>query len=184
MRRSIAIMMTLTLSLLAPSMTRAQTAPIGFGLAGGLSTPVGSFSDDADPGWRALGTLAISVPLVPIGLRIDGAYDHFNVDQTLVGGLTRSGSQRVASFTVNPTYRFGVPGVPLTPYLIGGIGAYNVSCGGDISCNSSTRFGWNGGVGIKLRAVVITAFAEARYHHVSLDGGSLAYLPVTVGLLF
>ena len=184
-RRSIATALLLVLPLLAPSTARAQSSPIGFGFGGGVATPIGSFGDDADAGWRALGTLAISVPLVPVGLRVDAAYDHFNVNQTLVGGVGVSGSQRVASLSVNPTFRLPTPPLlPLSSYLIGGIGAYNVSCGGDLSCDSSTRFGWNAGLGLKLRAVVITAFAEARFHYVNLDGGSMKYLPVTVGLLF
>jgi len=185
MRRSITTAAVLTmLSLLAPTAMRAQL-PISVGLGGGMALPLSSFNDDVIPGWRALGTLSIGVPLIPLGLRVDAAYDRFGIDRAIPGSTTSpSGAQRIVSLTVNPTYRLPVPLPLISPYLIGGGGSYNVGCSGDISCQSSTYFGWNGGVGLKFGALGVHAFAEARYHHVNISGGSVQYVPVTVGLLF
>ena len=184
MRRSTVAVATLALlSLLAPA-ARAQS-PVSLGLAGGVALPLSSFSDDVIPGWRALGTLSIGVPMIPIGLRVDAAYDRFAVERSLLGStLNASGAQRIASVTVNPTYRLPVSAPLVSPYLIGGAGSYNVGCSGDFKCGSSTYFGWNGGAGLKFGALGVHAFAEARYHHVNVSGGSVTYVPVTVGLLF
>ena len=72
----------------------------------------------------------------------------------------------------------------LTPYAIAGLGPYHVSCSGPASCRSSTRVGYNAGLGIRFGALLIHGFAEARYHYVSTPGGSVQYVPVTIGLLF
>ena len=39
---------------------------------------------------------------------------------------------------------------PLSPYLITGAGAYRFECVGALDCGSTTRFGWNAGLGTKL----------------------------------
>jgi hypothetical protein len=184
MRRStMAAAALMLISLLVPAVSRAQS-PISLGLAGGVALPLSSFSDDAVPGWRALGTLAVGVPMIPVGLRVDAAFDRFGVDRPLVGSASSpSGSERIASLTANVTYRL-VPLPIVSPYLIGGGGSYHVSCGGDITCGSSTYFGWNGGVGLRFGALGLHAFAEARYHHVNISGGSVQYVPVTFGLMF
>lgn len=184
MRRSTMIAAVLTLLFLpAPATVQAQS-PISLGLGGGVALPLSSFSDDVIPGWRALGTLAVGVPLIPIGLRVDAAFDRFGVDRALVGSTNSpSGSRRIASLTANATYRL-LPLPIVSPYLIGGGGSYHVSCGGDITCESTTYFGWNGGVGLRFGALGLHAFAEARYHHVNVSGGSVQYVPVTFGLMF
>lgn len=187
MRRSTvaaAVLAMLTMLTLHAPAARAQS-PISLGLAGGVALPMSSFNDDVIPGWRALGTLSIGVPMIPLGLRVDAAYDRFAVERSLLGStVNASGAQRIASVTVNPTYRLPVSAPPVSPYLIGGAGSYNVGCGGDFKCGSSTYFGWNGGVGLKFGALGVHAFAEARYHHVNISGGSVQYVPVTFGLLF
>jgi len=185
MRRSTVIAAALTVvSLLAPAALRAQS-PISLGLGGGVALPLSDFNDDVIPGWRALGTLSIGVPMIPLGLRVDAAYDHFGLETARPGSTSSpSGSRRIASLTVNPTYRLPVALPLISPYLIGGVGSYNVGCSGDISCQSSTYFGWNGGVGLKFGALALHAFAEARFHHVNVSGGGVQYVPVTIGLLF
>jgi hypothetical protein len=184
MRRSTVAAAVLTmLSLLAPA-ARAQS-PISLGLAGGVALPLSSFNDDVIPGWRALGTLSLGVPMIPLGLRLDGAYDQFALESAPPGSTSRStGHRRIASFTVNPTYRLPFSAPLVSPYLIGGGGSYNVGCGGEISCESSTYFGWNAGFGLRFGTLGIHAFAEARYHHVNVSGSGVQYVPVTFGLIF
>jgi hypothetical protein len=185
MQRSTMTVAVLTMmTLLTPSVSLRAQSPLSVGVAGGVSMPISSFSDDVVPGWRALGTLAVGVPLLPLGLRLDAAYDRFSIDRALVGTTpSPSGARRIASFTVNGTYRL-VPLPVISPYLIAGAGSYNVGCSGGISCESGTSFGWNGGAGLKFGALGIHAFAEARYHHVNGNKTSVQFVPVTVGLMF
>jgi hypothetical protein len=180
----------LTATLLVALCTLAPAAPLhaqrllSVGLGGGIALPLSTFSDEVVPGFRALGTLAVGAPLYPLGLRIDGAYDRFDVEAAPAGSVDFDGAQRVVSATINPTYRLPSAGAPISPYLIAGAGAYNVGCTGDYTCESSTHFGWNAGAGFTFRAFGFRAFAEARYHRVEASGGGVQYVPVTAGLLF
>ena len=51
---------------------RAQRL-VSFGVAGGVSIPQGDLRDAANTGWHALGTVVVSTPMQPLGLRLDGA---------------------------------------------------------------------------------------------------------------
>jgi hypothetical protein len=150
--------------------------PISVGVAGGVSFPQGNFGDVVDVGWHALGTLALSTLMQPLGLRLDGAFNEF--------GLTDEGTQRALSVTLNPTYRLPMTSSPFSPYVIAGAGAYHLDCSGDASCDGTTRFGWNAGAGTKVTALGLRAFVEARYHHVAFEGPDVHYVPLTVGLMF
>jgi hypothetical protein len=185
MRRS-----TLTAAILATTLAVAPAGALraqgllSAGLGGGVALPLSTFSDEVVPGFRVLGTVALGVPLLPLGLRLDAAYDRFDVERALEGAPVSAGAPQVFYVTLNPTYRLPSAGAPITPYLIGGAGSYNVGCAGGLSCESATNFGWNGGAGFRFRLWGLGAFAEARYHRVSASGGSLQYVPVIAGLLF
>ena len=185
MRRStLTAAMLATMCAVAPADTLHAQGLVSAGLGGGVALPLSTFSDEVVPGFRALGTLAVGAPLYPLGLRIDGAYDRFDVEAAPAGAVDFDGAQRVVSATINPTYRLPSAGAPISPYLIAGVGADNVGCTGDYTCESSTHFGWNAGAGFTFRAFGFRAFAEARYHRVEASGGSVQYVPVSAGLLF
>ena len=110
-------------------------------------------------------------------MRLEGGYHRFDLAN---GG---NGNTRVVDGIANGVLRF--PGQVVRPYLIAGVGAYNV--GGevaDVSLDSETNVGLNGGAGIDIPLSGIGAFVEARYHTVFRDGENLNMLPVTVGIRF
>jgi hypothetical protein len=181
-RSTLAAAALMALAAFAPLATLGAQGIVSLGLGGGMSIPQGGYGDIADAGWNALATLAVNVPLLPIGVRVDGMYNHFNV--TTGTGASLSGSEHVSSFTVNPVLRFQVPFSPVTPYAIAGGGSYSVGCSGGIGCASQTHFGWNAGGGVRLGLLGVNAFAEARFHRVSVGGATVQYVPITVGLLF
>jgi hypothetical protein len=170
------------LSLAAAAPARAQAH---FGISAGVTAPTGDFGDAADAGYNVNGLVDISMPLSPIGFRGEVGWNQFDV---------KGGS--------NDTWRFlnGAANVVLTPssfmpakpYLIAGIGAYNVKLAGDNidtllgGSASETRFGFNAGVGFKASVGGLGALLEARY--VSVSGkngdGSLNYIPVSFGITF
>jgi opacity protein-like surface antigen len=171
------------LSALAPVPTlRAQTGMLSLGVGGGVSLPQGEFSDAFETGWHGMATLALGVPLMPIGLRLDGAYHRFGT-KALTGALQGT-SERVISGTLNATLRLPIVGSPVTPYIIAGGGTYNIGCTGNSLCETANEFGWNAGAGLRLSALGLNAFAEARYHRVAVTGGAVQYVPITVGLFF
>lgn len=174
----------LALAMLVPASRVSGQGLIAAGFGGGLSMPTGALGDVANTGWRALGTVAVGVPLVPVGLRLDASYDRFGYQKALIGASgSETGSQSVFAGTVNGTLRLS-PLPLITPYAIAGFGPYHRSCSGPASCTSATHVGYNAGVGVRFGALLIHGFAEVRYHYVSMPGGSVQYVPVTVGLLF
>ena len=102
---------------------------------------------------------------------------------------------RIIDGTANVVYTFGAA-LPTKFYLIGGAGVYNERFkdpGSDVSA-SGTKFGLNGGVGLKFQLTGFSTFIEARYHNVfhgtAVGGGnnsgakSLQFVPISVGITF
>ena len=164
----------LTLSAVAG---HAQQRPISVGLAGGVSLPQGDLADVVGTGWHALGTIALSTLMQPLGLRLDIAYSRFDFDAA-------DGNESVGSATLNGTYRLPMTNSPLSPYLISGLGAYRSECSLDIGCDATTEFGWNVGLGAKLFVLGFRSFLEARYHSTEHHDTDVRYFPLTIGILF
>jgi opacity protein-like surface antigen len=154
----------------------AQQRPISIGLGGGVSLPQGDLADGVDTGWHAIGTLALSTLMQPLGLRLDVAYNRFAFSDV-------DGHQAVGSATLNGTYRLPMTNSPMSPYLISGLGAYRTDCSLAVACDASTKFGWNVGLGTKL-FVGFRSFVEARYHRTKRGDSSVNYFPLTLGLMF
>ena len=161
----------------------AAQRPLTLGVAGGVAMPQGDFGDAVDGGWRGLATLALSSPMQPLGLRLDAAHDRFDFGGGAATAL-RGGRRTVTSGTLNVTYRLPMTRSALSPYLIGGLGAHRLACGGGAACDAATRFGWSAGVGTKLTGLHLRTFLEARLQTVSQGGRDVRYFPVTFGLLF
>jgi hypothetical protein len=78
-----------------------------------------------------------------------------------------------------------LPNVGVAPYLIGGAGLYMQTV--DITgapTVSDSHLGWNAGAGINLPLSVFKAFVEARYNSYSVNGGSVKFVPLTLGIMF
>ena len=151
--------------------------PVSLGISGGASIPTGSLGDGLESGFNVGGLLQVSPPASPLGLRLEGGYHRFDYAN---GG---NGNTRVIDGIANGVVR--LPGQVVRPYLIAGVGAYNV--GGEVAgvdLDSETNMGLNGGVGIDLPLSGLAAFVEARYHTIFRDGENLNMVPVTVGIRF
>jgi Ca2+-binding RTX toxin-like protein len=160
------------------SAARAQS-PIRLGLAGGISTPMGSTADALERGYNGTVTLAIKPPLSPLGLRLDGMYNQLKGADGALAGVP---NLNVAAATANLTYTL-LPLAVARLYLIGGAGYYRTGfAGGD---DARTDVGYNGGAGLQLGVGRTQLFVEGRYHRVrTSDNGDLSFVPVTVGLMF
>ena len=188
------------------SMARAQMGmlPVSFGVVGGATVPTGDLSkgdNGASTGWHAGGAVQFSVPLIPVGLRADVMYHHLgvkNATQTFEGG---TGTLKASMITGTVSGMFMVPMAPgglVKPYVIAGVGAYNLrqsfdctsGCAGLSFNDNATKFGLNGGAGVQFGLAGLSTFVEARYHHVftgkDSDGSSYstAIIPITVGIMF
>lgn len=180
MRCSLVVAMSIGIFCTVPSL-QAQR-PVSLGLAGGASIPSGDLRESVDVGWHALGAIAVSTLMQPLGLRIDVAYNRFAFKDD-VPALSDE-HQSTGSATLNFTYRLPMTSSPLSPYLISGAGAYRSDCSLDTGCDATTRYGWNVGFGAKLFFLGFRSFLEARYHRTEIGDTDLHYFPVTFGLLF
>lgn len=181
MRRSITALGAF-LALCSPRVLSAQRL-ITLGLGGGVSVPQGDLSSGANTGWNALGSLILSTPMQPLGLRADVAYNQFPFSAATKTAIGGTGNQSVGSLTANMMYRLPTPGTPISPHLIAGLGAYRTDCSAG-ACQPATHFGWNAGLGMKLYVLGFRSFVEARYDRTNANGSTLNYFPVTLGLLF
>lgn len=195
MRRIATGAAVLGFAVIASSGASAQMAtksPIQFGVMGGVTLPVSDFKNVIKTGWNAGALVNFGFADSPVSLRVDGSFNQFNFKNF-------SGPHyRVIDGTADVVFNFGSTS-PAKLYLIGGAGVYNLkitSPGQDLSefnTNSVTKFGLNGGVGLKFALASLTPFIEARYHYVFLKGSDfennggnpkLQMIPISVGLTF
>jgi hypothetical protein len=175
--------MAAALAVFAAPMAIAQ-AQIGYGLAAGVSAPLGDFGDAADAGYHLTGLLRLGVPLAPVGLRVEGSFSEFKYTNS-----SRDAKARLVYGTANVV--LSSPGI-VAPYVIGGAGIYHASAVCGTCTTTSTKVGYNGGAGLKLGLSGFSAFVEARYHYIPgasdpTNGGvksSTQFIPVSVGVTF
>ena len=180
MKRSLFLAIATIALVAVPRVSHAQLGlvkPFQLGIAGGAAQPMSDLSNAASLGYNGTVAAAINLPFIPVGLRVDGAYNAFG-QKSGVPAKTHT-----ISATGNVVWH--LPSVGLSPYLIGGAGVYQVSVtptGGTAA--TETDLGFNAGAGINLPLSVFKAFVEARYNRVSLSTGSMAFVPVTLGIMF
>ena len=180
----------LSLTIASTAHAQAQTMPL-LGISAGASIPQSSFGDGVNTGYNVNGMINIGVPLSPLGFRGEVGWNRFDLS-----GNNASGNVRMINGSANVIL---IPSSVMTakPYLIAGVGAYNVKTtvdntggllggGAFTSSSSDTRLGFNGGVGFAFGLGAVGTFVEARY--VTVNGkngsGSLSFVPVSFGITF
>lgn len=172
MRRSFAVAALLVGSLIAAPEARAQ---LSFSVAAGAALPMGDNGDGLKMGYNATVGLGFKPMLMPVGLRVEGMFNSFEMD-----GVT-DGSVRTMALVANAV----VSGPAMPVYLIGGLGMYNSKAKvGSASGEGESDLGINIGGGFNLPLTGFSTFLEARYHHIMSDPGSFGILPITFGIKF
>jgi opacity protein-like surface antigen len=183
------------------SVVRAQgVGTIHFGLSGGADFPIEDQSSVYKTGWNGTFLMPINFGASPISIRLDGSYHELQTkDLTAFVGTGRT---RIISGTADVV--IGPRGLPVEPYFLGGVGAYDLRFHGEdvstgnVFSDSSTRFGWNAGGGLAFPLGPSSAsrfFVEARYTSISVNadrftnsvhtGGSrFTIIPVNLGFIF
>lgn len=159
----------------------ALHAQASFSVAAGAAVPTGDFGDAADVGYNITAGVGFKPMLAPVGLRIEGM---LNANEFKNGG--GAGSRMLAGIVNATLSGAGMP-IPMA-YLIGGLGMYNMSVTDWPAAlpepESTTKLGFNIGAGINFPLTGISTFLEARYHHITTDGGSTQLIPITFGIKF
>ena len=153
--------------------------PFQIGALGGVAFPTGDLGKATNTGYSIGIAVGVKPLMMPIGIRGEAVWNQFGFSSGANGNIN------IPSFTGNLTY--GIPmGVGFSPYIIGGIGLYRPNA--DLNGNSSAasnEFGWNLGGGVKLPlSTSFETFVEARYNSVNMNGGTLSFIPLTVGFMF
>jgi opacity protein-like surface antigen len=163
----------------AASAAQAQSYnPFQIGASGGVALPNGDLGSGTNTGYNIALVVGYKPQFSPLGIRGEAAYNQFGFD----GG---GGNINIPAFTGNVEYAIPI-GSSFTPYAIGGAGLYrpSVDLGGGNS-GAENHFGWNVGGGIRLPFTSsFETFIEARYNSVSVNGGTLSFVPITFGVLF
>lgn len=179
MKRSLYLAIATIALVAAPASAQlGLVKPFQLGIAGGASQPMSDLKEGADLGYNGTVAMAINLPLIPVGLRVDGAYNGFAAKAA--GGA----KLHVISATGNLVYK--LPSIGVSPYVIGGAGYYMSTTTVPSSASiKDNNFGWNAGAGINLPLSVFKAFVEARYNSVKTDSGAkMEFVPVTFGIMF
>lgn len=154
---------------------------IDFSLGGGVSVPTGDFDDAVKLGWHAMGAVRVSPENWPVQLQLDGNLGRFNDESSLD---VRS---QVIYGTGNVLYEFRDPAETFEPYLIGGVGVYNLNPSGDdvpAGVRSETNLGINVGAGFDFMVGSTELFMEGRFHDIFTGDPGTQFLPITLGLRF
>lgn len=149
-----------------------RTEGFRFGLGLGATLPMGDYGKGDKMGINILGLFETPLAQSPLYLRVDGIYS-----STAHDGV--SGNTSILGGTASVLYHFSAPQAQARPYVLGGLGIYNVDAGG-----SQTKIGYALGGGVTFSLASLGAFAEARYVSVKTSNTTTTFVPLTVGLMF
>jgi opacity protein-like surface antigen len=181
--------------MLASTAEAQSLNPISFGVAGGMSFPTGDDRDFVKNGYHGEVMLGIHLPTAPIWFRVDGFYHKFDGKDSFADA-----SAQIIGGTGNIVWDVPSAG-PVKMYVTGGAGVYNIKQEVEVPIlvadkrlrlgvatetveAKDTKFGVNGGVGVRFTLAGINPFVEARYHSVFTDSENTNVIPVTVGIMF
>ena len=181
MKRNVTAVAGLVLGLMTASTVEAQMArPVTFGLGAGITVPSGDAGDLLESGYHFQGMLGFRAPMFPVGLRLDVMY------HTMEFTEASDVSLNALAGTLNAQFEMG--GMMASPYLTAGLGVYNLKAdfeGVDDDFDvDETKFGLNGGAGVKFNLSGFNTFLEARYHHIMTEDDATALIPITFGIMF
>jgi hypothetical protein len=169
---------------LALSAQAAQAqAGLSLGLGAGAVIPTGDMADLHSTGWTGQASLRLKPAVSPLGFQVDASYSRLGFDTDLVDGHTSA-----LAGTANAVFSF--PGVAARPYLIGGVGVYNMRATVEGESGSDTKFGANAGAGFDLKLGSASVYAEGRFHAIfkgginteTLEEATAYMVPLTVGV--
>jgi hypothetical protein len=147
------------------------------GVAGGLSVPTSRYGRPLDVGFDFQASADLRPVPGPLEFRGDVLWSRFAVSNP------GSGSSNVVGGTFDAVLSAPTPG--LAPYVLGGVGVYDVEVGNDDTHRSRFGTGLNVGAGVRFGlGPFLHAFIESRYHvvYASPFGGNTTFIPIVVGL--
>ena len=169
-----------TASVASVAMVAAQGAH--FGVGGGLTSPMSDYKDRDKTGWHGLVRLDVSIPLSPVGVRVDGMYGQTSHQAT----FSSDGNTKLIGGLASVVWKIPVPAPMVKPYVLAGGGFYNVKITAPSLAvdTSESKFAYAFGAGVNVGAGALHLFLEGRYVSIATSGSSTKFIPVTVGVMF
>jgi len=183
-RRIVMCAVALSLALLQSA---ASARPFKVGFGGGVSVPVSDAKNAFNNGFHGKAMVEWNAPVLPLALRGSVGYSQLDL-KSLAPGV--DGKGKIISGLANISY--GFPVGPIKPYLIGGVGAFNIKTEvAGTTSPSETKFGIDGGAGVEFKLGGISGFVEGKVENIFTDQGVNSALssktlivPVTFGIFF
>lgn len=156
---------------------------VRFGIGGGLVMPTGDYKTADKMGFLVGADATYWLMGAPVGIRVEGQYSQTSHKNGV------DGNSKIIGGMGEIVYAFGTNKEQVRPYILGGIGLFNVkvtspSFGIDTSV---TKVGFGGGAGLafKLGAGGTRFFVEGKFVSVSTGGGSnTTFIPIRAGFRF
>jgi opacity protein-like surface antigen len=164
--------------------------PVSLGISAGANIPQGDFADIYGAGYLVAGHMKLRPAASPLGLRFDLGYSSNGIKSEFEDVVDSDLS--IISGFANVVYEFPVTSTTIRPYVLGGLGlgSLKISATGDFGGGSvseserQTKFGFQVGGGVEIPLSGITGFAEVGWQRYSVEGGSLAQIPIRFGVRF
>ena len=178
MKRIMTVLAVAGLCAAAAKPAMAQGTTLGIGV--GITNPMSDYGDKNVYGdkmgfhFGVGGSFALGT--APVRLRVEGTYTQTSHQDAAGGGNTK-----LMGGMVSVVYPFATAG-KIKPYILGGVGFYNIK--ESLSDTSKTSVGFGGGAGIRFPMSSASLFVEARYLTAKAFDLTFAQLPITVGLSF
>ena len=192
MRRTVCAVAVLAALVSTPLVASAQLGLaqrfVTVGVGGGMSVPVNDASSAFNNGFHVQGFARLNTPSLPVMPRFDLNFSKFDLNDAQ---LAVPGTSQILAGLANLQMTV-LPLGPIKPYIIAGVGAYNVKTkteGVSPTSISNTEFGINGGAGVAFSLGKLNGFVEGRVDNVftekgAIDQADIQVVPVTFGLTF
>jgi len=176
-------------------------APTPFSIyaGGALSLPTApdSFKEGFKTGYHGL--LGLGFDLMPT-LELVGKFEYhaFKVDFDESMSEYSGGTNKLMMFGADAKWNPSLPALPISPYVLGGIGFANIkqsefdgppsmalSFMNEMVQEDQTEFYWNLGGGMELAtSPMLSLFAQVRWVQIQTEGEASSFVPVSIGLKF
>jgi opacity protein-like surface antigen len=177
--KRVALSLVALISIAGAGSVSAQN--VRFGIGGGLLAPLGTYKDTDKMGWVVGGDATYWLMGAPVGIRADVQYS-----QTSEASGVTAHKTKIIGGLAEVVYAFGKRADGVRPYIMGGLGYYNVKIDVSGVSGSESKVGFGGGAGLafKLGTGGTRFFVEGKFVSVSTSGGSKNFLPIRAGFRF
>jgi hypothetical protein len=177
--RRVALSLVALISIVGAGSLSAQG--VRFGIGGGLLMPMGNYKDSDKLGWLVGADATYWLMGAPVGIRADVQYSQTSEKSGVTPHTTK-----IIGGLAEVVYAFGMKAAPIRPYILGGLGFYNVKQTVAGLSGSTSKIGFGGGAGLafKLGTGGTRFFVEGKYVSVATSNSSKTFLPIRAGFRF